>query len=298
MGGDEGSPTSLDEAFGLVANDTRFDIIRTLWDADDEALSFSTLRDRTGVRDSGQFNYHLDQLVPRFVRNVPDGYELTYAGRQVIGAAVSGSYTEAETTVVDPIPAGTCVDPNCDGTIAARYENGYMTVECRVCATVITDELAAPPVLAAHHDVEDLPMVFSRYLLTWVQSVSRGFCRVCGGPVESSPARYHDDAPPLDEEDSDDEYVEVISECSACGWTAQSILAMVLLDHPAVISFLHGADIDLQETPLWELDWLTEARGVITGEDPIRVEVTLAIQDDRLHLVLDGDLTVIDHARE
>jgi hypothetical protein len=86
----------LEAAFSLVANELRFQILQALWEAqrtDELPVPFSELFDSVEVGDSGQFNYHLDKLVPRFVRDADDGYELTFAGEQVIGAAASGVYT-------------------------------------------------------------------------------------------------------------------------------------------------------------------------------------------------------------
>lgn len=77
----------LGEAFGLVDDETRLEILWGLWEEridtdhrETEPVSFSELRGRVGVEDSGRFNYHLDQLVPRFVEQGEDGYTLTYAG--------------------------------------------------------------------------------------------------------------------------------------------------------------------------------------------------------------------------
>lgn len=43
-------------------------------------LRFSRLRDRVGVEDSGQFNYHLGKLCGRLVERTEEGYRLTPAG--------------------------------------------------------------------------------------------------------------------------------------------------------------------------------------------------------------------------
>jgi len=62
-----GGPHSLspDEAFALLANDTRVGILRALW-ADFEsgkrgnALPYSELFGRVEIADSGNFSYHLE----------------------------------------------------------------------------------------------------------------------------------------------------------------------------------------------------------------------------------------------
>ena len=68
-----------DEAFAVLGNEIRLDIVRVLWNADAaheyddvsdtaETISFSELRRRVDIDDNGKFNYHLSQLVPHFVR--------------------------------------------------------------------------------------------------------------------------------------------------------------------------------------------------------------------------------------
>lgn len=83
MSGPQITGETPEEAFSLVANETRFQILQALWEADATQQTFPDLRASVGIRDSGQFNYHLGKLIPEFVRQPDDGYELTYAGRQI-----------------------------------------------------------------------------------------------------------------------------------------------------------------------------------------------------------------------
>ena len=285
MSGENDEADSLEAAFSLVANDIRFEILKGLWEAKrDDALpvSFSSLLECVDVRDSGQFNYHLGKLVPRFVRDVGDGYELTYAGEKVIGAAASGVYTDTDVTV-DAIEVGDC--SRCGGTMTARYEGGRLEVECVDCDVVITDGLRAPPVLAANHDPEDLPQVFSRLLLTRTQSVTRGFCQLCGGPVEPSLDETYDD-------------LHVRQTCQECGSDIGMSIAALVMDHPAVVSFLYEDDIDLRDTHIWELDWLFEADATVVNEDPLDIEISIEREGDRLELRLDDELAVVESSRD
>jgi hypothetical protein len=97
MSGDGDSERlSPDDAFATLGNETRLGILQTLGRAGED-LSFSVLRDRVGVEDSGQFNYHLEQLVGHFVRKTEDGYQLRRAGRRVVEAVLSGAVTDAPT---------------------------------------------------------------------------------------------------------------------------------------------------------------------------------------------------------
>jgi len=77
------------EALDALADETRLAILRALADhqrdqPEDPALSFTELRERAGIDDSGLFNYHLEKLVGRFVRDTGAGYELGYRGERVL----------------------------------------------------------------------------------------------------------------------------------------------------------------------------------------------------------------------
>ncbi|MFB6268124.1 MAG: ArsR family transcriptional regulator [Halodesulfurarchaeum sp.] len=287
--GEKDAPLGPDEAFSLVADETRFGILRELWEAtngDDGAVSFSDLWDRSAVDDSGRFNYHLDKLTPRFVRQTESGYRLTFAGERVIGAAISGVYTESDVRTVDPLEVGDC--PACNGPIEASYEGGQIVIQCADCDLLIT-HVQAPPVLAAGHEPADLPAVFSRRVVTTNQEIARGFCLLCGGRMESTVEPGYFEAA-----DTGQNQVGVTYTCRACGTEIRSIVGAALLDHPAVISFLYEHGIDLRETFFWDLDWLFEEHATVIEEDPLRVAVRIEMDDDELRLTVDEEATVLE----
>lgn len=72
----ESSPV---ETFSLLANEDRLAILAALVRAHrrgETPLSFSGLRERVGIRDSGRFAYHLRELTGHLVARSPDGYTL------------------------------------------------------------------------------------------------------------------------------------------------------------------------------------------------------------------------------
>lgn len=80
---DEGGSFRLspDEAFALLGNETRIEILRTLWEAydpytADNEVPFSDRYDRVSIDDSGNFTSRLGQLVDHFVSETDDGDEL------------------------------------------------------------------------------------------------------------------------------------------------------------------------------------------------------------------------------
>jgi DNA-binding transcriptional ArsR family regulator len=70
------------EAFALLSNETRVDVLRALADTE-EALRFAQLRRRVGLRDGGVFTYHLEKLRGTFVEKRGDRYRLTTEGERV-----------------------------------------------------------------------------------------------------------------------------------------------------------------------------------------------------------------------
>lgn len=85
------------EPLEILGNEVRIRILRALADAG-EPLTFTELREATGVRDTGRFNYHLTKLCEYFVRELSDGYELSHAGDRVIAASHTADVEEAVET--------------------------------------------------------------------------------------------------------------------------------------------------------------------------------------------------------
>lgn len=77
--------TEAASVFGLLSDETRIRIVAALYhewhrSPDDPCLTFSSLYDRVGGDDSGQFNYHLRRLRDGLVDQREDGYTLTPLG--------------------------------------------------------------------------------------------------------------------------------------------------------------------------------------------------------------------------
>jgi len=289
----EGTAADPDEVFAAVANETRFDILRAVWDltktgAGEGTASFGEIRSEAGVRDSGQFNYHLQELIPRFVRKTDEGYDVTHAGSRLVGAVVSGVYTDDE-TAVEARPVGDC--PNCGGTVEASYDDGQMHIDCVDCEMTITD-MAAPPILAASYDAEELPAVYSRHLISEIERINRGFCPYCSGRTDVRIEEMDD--PGVEGMDA---YLDVVYCCRECGGEIHSAVGATVVDHPAVVSLFHDAGIDVRRTPIWELDPLFDSAGEVVREDPQRVETTVAVDGEALDLRLDENMDVIEYER-
>ena len=92
---DETSDETLSENLALLSDERRVAIVRELAAAgavpgSPVTISFSELLERVGIRDSGQFNYHLGRLRGRFVDRTDEGYRLTPTGA-ALGETILGS---------------------------------------------------------------------------------------------------------------------------------------------------------------------------------------------------------------
>ena len=123
------------DAFGVLGNETRLAILLALWEAyephaADNTLSFTELRDRVGVRQGGQFNYHPEKVVGEFVRKTDEGYELRRSGLVLVQSIISGTGLEEPTLEPTEVEA-TC--RFCGAPTAVTYENVYVYQVCTEC---------------------------------------------------------------------------------------------------------------------------------------------------------------------
>jgi len=288
------------EAFALLADANRFDLVRVLVEAERESLPFGELYERSAFDDSGQFNYHLDQLVGPFVRKVEgvgradgaegsrgstDGrsageYEPRHAALIVYRLAVSGLLSdrgEAELTTLE----AAC--PRCgDGELVAVYEGDRFWVRCRDCG-----RRAAvgpfPPRALANHDPDRTPAAFDRYAMGLVVRAVENVCPWCASPLSASLERADEGWPAVD-------WV-VYRSCDHCrGWIATRLHDLLRL-HPAVVAFYHEHGVDVLGSTFWEAEAMMADRTVdVEGATEWAARVTLARDGDELELGVAGDL--------
>lgn len=293
-----------DDVFAALANDTRIEILRTLWSTSDNTASFSELRERVGVRDSGQFNYHLDQLRDRFVRRTDQGYALTHQGQLIYGAIAAGSYTmsgEIEPiTLDDPCPT-------CGGERTLTYERDRVEVDCNLCPVQIG--FAVPPGALAPYDSQSIPEVASRYVRASFGLITGGFCFYCQGRTAPTigPINEVYDVQEISDDDRPPEIAELLDRweaipwvsyaCRRCGVEATIGPDLVLLDHPVVGGFFHDHGVDVRTEPIWSLGIGNPGRSTILERDPFRASVHFTVEDERLTVTIDDELAVVDTSR-
>lgn len=276
------STLSPEEAFSLLGNETRVAIVRELGKLSGESVSFSALRDRVAVADSGQFNYHLKKLVGSFVTRTDEGeYELTYAGARIVGAIHSGTYNQRGTQTTFDLDS-TC--PVCESPLSVEYENERVTISCPICEDQLS-RFGFPPGAFESRTREELTRAFDGWIRTYLSLAATGFCLNCAGRMHGS---LTDDSEYMDE--NQDVCIEYV--CERCVETATTSVRSYLVHQPAVVAFHHDHGINLTETPSWELPWLRDEQTDILSRDPWRVKAVVTIDDDRLECVVNEDLSV------
>lgn len=297
------------EAFALLGNETRIEILQALWvshdpNAADNGVPFSELHERVDMVDTGNFTYHLEKLGEHFVRKTETGYELTRAGFTVVQTVIAGSVHRTPTFDVAKVDA---VCQLCGGDIAVSYHRSTDTVviRCTECPGHWGESWPSGTIFAFDMPPAGLrdrsPDEVFRTILTWrshrIETMVAGVCPVCAGTVDRSvgPCRDHD--------------VEEGSPCQACGKRFQTVVSHVctvckemirlpiageVLFHPAVIAFFYDHGIE-HRIGTW--DAIARAHGyehTILSTEPLRLQVTFPCGEDELRITLDEDLTVLD----
>lgn len=295
---------SPDDAFAVLGNETRMEILQTLGEAD-VPLSFSDLRDRVGMRDSGQFNYHLDKLTGHFLGQTEEGYILQQAGRRVIEAVLSGAMTnvpELEATQIE----WRC--PYCGAPVEVTYdETAPRPVKpyCTECAGIaeFSDsydhgqlaDLRLPP--AGIHG--RTPEEILQAAITWGHlediATCSDVCPRCSAAIEHSitVCETHDASDGICE-DCDRHYAAALStRCPNCIFDGEEVPATLLtFGTIEMLAFLATHGYNPIADPYGPV--MKDADEEILSTDPFKARFTFIIDDDTLSLTLDDDLSVVN----
>ena len=192
----QSDPSTENEAFRLLSDETRLGVLRALWEhhdpADPAPMRFSELRERVGVGDPGRLNYHLNELRTSFVGRSEDGYELREAGKRIVRVLLSG--TAIRDPEIDPIEVDTacwyCGEPT-----EWSYRDGWRYLECTGCDARCVESF--PPGVISKNEfppsglLDRTPNEINEADRVWAAhrraSVMDGVCPECAGdmPVSS-----------------------------------------------------------------------------------------------------------------
>lgn len=304
------------EAFSILGNETRLSILLALWEVfepftEKNAVPFSELRERVGMRDSGQFNYHLDKLEGNFVRKTDDGYELRRAGQQLVRTVIAGAGIEApslEPTEID-VACSLCGAPT-----AIIYQDEWLYLVCTECEGIYEQRHDRPrgilsgavfnPAGFTNRSPEDVWRAAYITAFQDVQSAIEDICDTCSAPMDYSLDICEDHAADGMCDSCGRQFAIMARfRCPVCKNHHIGPPRAIVAQHPAVIAFYYERGIPFQykvddfESVRRRTDLIENHDQELISEDPIRVRVTIRHEDDELQLTLDEELDVIEVSR-
>ncbi len=300
-----------EDAFGVLSHDVRLSVLKALAARQQsgtfaaEPLSFSALAEAVGVRDSGNFTYHLDVLREGgFITRAADGYRISQAGTRIIRAIRAGTITD-DTSFKD-VPVGEPC-PYCDGQSTITLADDWLIIRCLDCHGAFAQDddlpdgtLAAFSVTPAAVNDRSPPDIFRmayRLGLQLHRQFAAGVCPDCGGTttVESLEfcADHAVDSSGLCEDCGRtlDEFVT--TSCDVCGRSLMTFPSIIVATDETVLAAMYerGRDrTDRTWTPLSKPpNWPCEC----VQTDPTILEYTIPVPDGGpLCVQIDQELTV------
>jgi hypothetical protein len=286
-----GDPTST---FSLLGNETRLRIVLELGDAGEPGafgvLGFSELQSLVGVRDNGNFNYHLRRLTGEFVERTEAGYRLTLPGVYVYRALKTGPLAGT----ADDRRLGTDVAcPGCAAPQEVWVAEGRGHLGCPDCGTV-NYRYPLPAGGQTRTDGPSLARALRGRALHDASAMLRGFCPYCSGSIACETGRDVEVLPDSDRAEGADELTVSLA-CEHCRWFLDINTAGLLDSHPRVSAFLLERGIDSYRRDPWrEADFAVDVR----SEEPWTAHVHVACRGETLSLEIDEELEVRELERE
>lgn len=280
---EESDPT---EIFDSLTNSTRIEILQALANAytdapNDPWVEYNELRDAVGIRDNGNFNYHLKQLDDFIVKRAV-GYRLSRVGMELISTVTSGVFSSEWTW--GPIDApGDCLF--CDDSVELYYEEGMLFLTCGNDKHSMG--LSVSPSLLDSHPKEDVIERIAFMENQWGALTRRGICSECQGYV-SGRIEFGGIQP--------DHYL-YHGHCHHCGFQHGIPLGLFLISHPTVSNFYYEQGIDTRSTPFWTLDFCTPGNETAVSTDPLRLQGEITHGGETLSLTVSGDGSIISSNR-
>lgn len=299
-----GDTVPPEEAFSVLGNETRVEILRVLGQAD-EPMTFTSLREAVGLRQGGQFNYHLDKLVGHFVKKGEDGYELRKPGRGIVEAVYSGAVTE------DPEIEPTPVDFDCllcGAQIKISYRAERVELYCSSCAGQYGERVTSrpssfetsdgnlggyqvPPAGVSDREPEEL--LHASSLITHLENVAlaNGVCPRCGGTVDVDliVCKDHDRSNGRCPECDDRHAVQLDRRCTNCHFQKGGMAINILATRLELRQFVAEQGID----PIVEgYKWGWDCEETVLSLDPFRGEFTFEVDGASITFRTDENLAI------
>ena len=308
-GAGEAFESSPEEAFAVLGNETRLQVLLALGEADGP-LSFSELYEAVDYETTANFSYHLEKLEDYFVERSDDGYRLRQTGRRVVEAVLSGAVTQ--TPVLDRTPTDTTCFL-CDSSMEVDYREERVGVYCPDCrgtrgaSSDIVDRaydpeidlvgaVTIPPAGTQQRTPGEVLDAAEIWTVTEVHATARGVCPRCSASVERS-VRVCDDHEVTDErcERCDQQFgVTLRTTCTNCIFDEECVFTRHLLANTDLMAFMIEHGIDPVAPDGFHISAVEET---ILSSDPFEARFAFSADGETLVLRVDEDLSIVDVAR-
>lgn len=275
------------DAFAALSDPLRVNILQELSahhrTTGDAVIGFAALRKRVGVRDSGRFRYHLNELRDQFVEKTDDGYRLTHAGIQIVAAILAGTYTD-EVSIGPAELDSDC--PFCDQPAVAVYEDGRCLVTCSNDHPLF--QWSMPPNVAVEKELPEAIDVAELLAFQAIEQALAGVCPQCYDPIETVVVA---DGPPRP---------VFRAVCDTCGARVIGPVDFCLFVDPEVTAFCRRHGLTLRENHVWDFPFVGDDSGSAIADEPLRLEFTVSLDDETLHVTIDecGHVVTVDPPAE
>lgn len=294
---------SPESAFALLGERLRLAILFALYEATERgdhnrgSVAYSELQEAVEEPDSGKFNYHLSRLTGQFVEKVDGGYAMRQAGKTVVRAVLSGTFTD------DPRFGPVAVDETCfrcGDTISVSYGNEHVFTRCQGCEGTLALNYTPPGTLSAlvyppaglddRSPAEVLELAHARFEHE-IGMLAADTCPECGGGVDTGLAVCLDhDAGETTRCRTCGLSLGAVAElgCRTCGYGRVTPPLLAHIRVPQVLEVLnaHGSD-----TGAWASFGVAMTReyDVVDPEEPV---IAYPNADGDRRLRIGGDLTL------
>ena len=271
-------------AFAALSDPLRVDILRELSahrrETGGEVAGFADLRKRVGVRDSGRFRYHLNELRDHFVEKTGEGYRLTHAGLRVVAAILAGTYTDDVSK--GPVDLDSeC--PFCGQSAVAAFRSGACLVTCGDDHPLF--QWSVPPNAAADVALPEVVDLAELLAFQAIEQALAGVCPQCYDPVETAVVTDGQSRPVFR------------ATCDTCGARVVGPVSFCLLVDPAVAAFCRRHGLTLDDDHVWEFPFVgDDSGGTVVDDGPVRVEFDVSLGEERLRATVDdrGEVVAVD----
>lgn len=292
MSEDDTTPAlrSPEDAFSVLGDETRlsilFELARVASERGAEAtVSFSALRDRVGVTDSGRFNYHLNQLSDGFVERVEDGYRARYPGLQVVSTVQAGLYAEPDRRTTEA--AFDC--PTCERPMEIAYRESVLVLRCPEHGPMTS--YPVPPGALEGRTLQEAMTVAFRRAMAEMEFGMAGICQRCWGTVT---VEWPVD--PAQPGMAPADWLWTTVACDRCWLRYEVPYRTLVAAHPSVRGFYADSGHDQTAAIFSPVSTGNDSVCSVTVHDDRRVTVTVDLETT-LSVTFDETFGVLDQRR-